>query len=193
IDKMSRQLHEAEAALKQQQGSVSAETLAEKNAEIEALKARGEAQIELIQSLESELKTAKASKRSQGQSDETLESLQAELVKKNEIIQRLEQDADEQQRKLAKLRGSESETMRLKGLTAQNEAQIRALEEEIASLKSRLANQRPSAEGESAQPEQALRAALKERDEAIARLTHALKEQEGRTAELEDSVRTWKR
>src|SRR5690606_8318321 len=99
---------------------------------------RIEAQVEIIQTLEDELKTAKAMQQVRADYGAEVERLRAEVTKlrseldaKNKIVERLENDADEQQRKLAKLRGTESETLRLKTQLKEQEAAIATLTEEV--------------------------------------------------------------
>jgi chromosome segregation ATPase len=192
VDKLARQLREAEATIKQQQQAVrTEEALAAKESDVAELTARLNAQIELIQTLEDELKTVKASRRSHDEKEELIEQLQAEVAQKNDIIQKLETDADEQQRRLAKLRGSESETVRLKAVSTQHQEHIDALEREVAELKETLARHGGAAAGPDL--EQTLRSKLEERDESIARLVASIKEHEATVAELKESVRTWKR
>jgi hypothetical protein len=53
----------------------------------------------------------------------------------------LQADVDDLQRKLAKLRGSEGETMRLKAATEKDRSEIDALEREVAQLREALSRQ----------------------------------------------------
>jgi hypothetical protein len=198
IDKLTRQLRETEEALKHQQSaaaSQAAQVQAEAGGRQAELEQRLNAQIEVIQSLEAELKTAKAAKRVQDDKSGMIEQLRGELEIKNQLIQKLEADADEQQRKVAKLRGSESETLRLKAASAQTHDHIAALEQQVTDLKAALVQQgdaqrEPSSAGPSEGPE--LQAKLKERERSIAKLLGTVKEHESRIAELNEAVRTWR-
>src|SRR5690606_2956518 len=114
-----------------------------------------------------------------------IERLQGELAAKGEIVAKLQADVDEQQRKLAKLRGSESETMRLKAVSEQDKSTIDALQREIAQLREALA--RKAAEG-TAEDER-----IKERDRTISRLSKTVKDHEATIAKLNESVESWRR
>jgi chromosome segregation ATPase len=92
-------------------------------------------QAEIIQSLENELKAAKAFKRDAEEKDSEVGQLHEELETKNSIIARLQSDLDDQQRKLAKLRGSDSETMRLRAVSEKDRSKIDILERENAELR----------------------------------------------------------
>lgn len=87
---------------------------------------RLDTQAELIQTLEEDLRTARNAMRNREDTTAEVKKLRNELEMKNEVIARLQTDADERERKLARLRGSESESMRLKS--------------EIAGLKEALSN-----------------------------------------------------
>lgn len=115
--------------------TVSQKELSDNQSEMNALQERLATQAELIQSLEDELKTAKAFKRDADEKDSEVSQLQEELETKNAIVARLQSDLDEQQRKLAKLRGSDGETMRLKALTEKDKSRIDVLEHENAELR----------------------------------------------------------
>ncbi|MBN1237259.1 MAG: hypothetical protein JXB36_02095 [Gammaproteobacteria bacterium] len=106
------------------------------------LERRIDAQVEIIETLESELKAAKAQVQagSDRQSeidarDAELAQLKRELESKSDIISRLQEDADEQQRKLAKLRSHETETLQQQALSVQSRDRIEALEREVEELK----------------------------------------------------------
>ena len=119
--------------------------LSDNQEELDTLQERLETQAELIQSLEDELKTAKAFKRDADDKDDEVSQLQEELETKNAIVARLQSDLDEQQRKLAKLRGSDGETMRLKAVTEQDKSKIDVLERENAELRAMIESAEQSA------------------------------------------------
>jgi chromosome segregation ATPase len=141
MDQIKAELNEAEEAIKRyQSGTAGKEQLAQALARATALEERLNVQAELIQTLETDLKTARlgqkaaAAQASGGPGEDKqleLEQLRKELEMKSQIIQRLQTDADEQQRKLAKLRGSESETTRLKALTEKDRSEIDTLQRTV--------------------------------------------------------------
>src|SRR5690606_26220936 len=73
-----------------------------------------------------------------------IERLRKEIEQRDTLIAALQAESNEHQRKLGKLRGSESETMRLRALGEQDRATIEALEREVAKLKAELAGERVS-------------------------------------------------
>ncbi len=160
---------EAEAA------TISTRDLSENHSDIETLQKRLDTQAELIQSLEDELKTAKAFSRDVEEKDSEVSQLQEELETKNAIIARLQSDLDEQQRKLAKLRGSDGETMRLKAVTEQDKSRIDVLERENTELRAMI---------ESAEQANAGGGAMTDERET---------ELQARIAELTESVAKWKK
>jgi chromosome segregation ATPase len=194
VDKLKVDAAEARDRLRSQQGTpANAEQLKDAHAKIATMEERLSAQAEIVQTLEEELKTAKALHLSTSSHAGRIEQLEQQLAAKNEAIGKLEADADEQQRKLAKLRGSESETMRLKGLKEQDRGKIDALEREIAQLREALARKESSDGSAGENSDSTLIGKLKERDSSIARLMGTVKEQETKLAELSESVGKWKR
>ena len=190
IDKLKSELSEAKQNPPE---AARSEELEQANTRIEQLEERLGTQAELIQNLEGDLKAAKVMSRSSEDHATELEQLKQELDVKNQAIERLEADADEQQRKLAKLRGSESETMRLKGLAAKDHSKIDALEREIAQLREAL-TRKESQDGTAGEGSDSdLIDKLKERDSSIARLMGTVKEQETTLAELRESLAKWKK
>jgi chromosome segregation ATPase len=157
------------------------------------LEARLNTQAEIIQSLEADLKTArlqhKAEKPDKGDDGraQEIERLAKELETKNQVILRLEADIDEQQRKLAKLRGSEGETTRLKALTEKDRSEIDSLQREVVQLREALArHDAGGGQGDTA-------AQVRERDQTIARLMGTIREQETNLKKLTESSESWKR
>ena len=102
-------------------------------------------------------------------------------------------DDDEQQRKLAKLRGSESETVRLKALTEKDRGEIDALQREITQLREALARQSASAASAASGNNADLEAKLKERENSVTRLMGTIKEHETTIKKLTESADSWKR
>jgi chromosome segregation ATPase len=184
IDKLNAELREAEAAVAKHQGATQVnENLQAAQARIALLEERLNSQVEVIQTLEEELKATKAMQHSRDDRASELEEVRSQLEAKNEAIARLEADADEQQRKFAKLRGRESETMRMKAVEEKDRSVIDALQREVAQLREALENK--DLDAAASDPAQ--------RDGAVARLSGTLKEQAAEIAKLRDSVAQWKR
>lgn len=139
IDKLTAKVKEQEETIARHQAStVAKEMFAGAQMRVSELEKRVEAQIELIQTLEEELKTAKAMQQVRADYGAEVERLRGEVQRleqeldaKSKIVERLENDADEQQRKLAQLRRSESETLRLKTQIKEQEATIASLTQEV--------------------------------------------------------------
>jgi chromosome segregation ATPase len=195
IDELTNELHQAEETINKQQGEtfLNAELQAA-HAKIKDLEGRLNTQVEVIQTLENDLKVAKASHQSRDSAATELEEIRKELAAKNELIAKLENDADDQQRKLSKLRGSESETMRLKAIEEKDKSLIDALEREVVQLREALKRQDSAASTESDGADLGdLSAKLKERDGSINRLMATLKEKDGEIGRLKESVAQWKK
>ncbi len=201
IDSLKAELKEAEETIKRHQGGTAAkEELTSAISRAAALEERLNTQAEIIQSLEADLKTARlAQKQKAGEEQKQeierlsteMQRLSQELEAKNQIIERLQADADEQQRKLSKLRGSESETMRLKAITEKDRSEIDALQREVAQLRDALARagEVAAASGNNAE----LEAKLKERESSVTRLMGTIKEHEATIKKLTESAESWKR
>jgi chromosome segregation ATPase len=116
-----------------------------------------------------------------------------ELGAKNEIIARLQADVDDLQRKLAKLRGSDSESMRLKALTEKDRNEIDTLQREITRLREMLSQQNDVAVEAAANRNADLEAKLKEREGSVTRLMATIKEHEATIKKLTESAESWKR
>jgi chromosome segregation ATPase len=196
IDSLKAELEEAEEAIARHQGAtIAKEQLAASTARVEQLETRLNTQAELIQSLEAELKTAKVVQKSHDEKDADRQRLQqqlaakdAELGTKLALIAQLQSDLDEQQRRLAKLRGSESETVRLKAINEKDRSAIDALEREIAQLREALQRQPKNAAAGGD-----LDARLKERESTVAKLTGTVKDHEATIKKLNESLESWKR
>jgi chromosome segregation ATPase len=199
IDALKAELKEADETVKRHQGgTVAKEELTNAIARAASLEERLNTQAELIQSLENDLKKAKlAGKAGDDKTHEIerlakeTERLAKELEAKNQIIAKLEADAHDQQRKLAKLRGSESETQRLKALTEKDRGEIDALQREVARLRDELAKQTAAAAAQKNSAD--LEAKLKERESSLTRLMTTIKEHEATIKKLTESSESWKR
>jgi chromosome segregation ATPase len=194
LDALKAELSDAEETIKKHQGAThTKEDVAAVEARAAEFESRLNTQAEIIQSLEAELKTARlAHPKGDDETSQQLEQLRAELETKNQIIARLQEDTDEQQRTLSKRRGSESETMRLKAMTEKDRGEIDALQREVAQLREALARHNAAAKASgSDNPE--LAAMLKERDQTVTRLMGTLKEHEATIKKLNESAEGWKR
>jgi peptidoglycan hydrolase CwlO-like protein len=176
-----------------QGGTAAKEELTNAISRATALEERLNTQAELIQSLEADLKTAKRSHKSGGDKHHEIERLTKELETKSQIIATLEADTDEQQRKLSKLRGSESETVRLKALTAKDRSEIEVLQREVTQLREALARQSGVAMSPASGNNADLEAKLKERENSVTRLMGTIKEHEATIKKLTESSDSWKR
>jgi chromosome segregation ATPase len=192
IDGLKADLREAEETVKRHQGGTAAkEELTNAIARAAELEERLNTQAELIQSLETDLKTAKLSHKPGDDKHHEIERLTKELETKNQVIAALEADTDDQQRKLSKLRGSESETVRLKAVTEKDRSEIDALQREITQLRETLARQSATAPATGNNAE--LEAKLKERENSLTRLMGTIKEQESAIKKLTEASDSWKR
>ncbi len=194
IDALKAELIEAEETVKRHQGGTAAmEEITSAISRATALEERLNTQAELIQSLEADLKTARLAHKPDDDKAGEVERLTQELATKNEVVARLEADLDEQQRRLGKLRGSESETVRLKALTEKDRSEIDALQHEVVQLRETLARQAgvgaPPASANSAK----LEAKLKEREQSVTRLMGTIKEHEATIKKVTESAEGWKR
>ncbi len=149
-------------------------------------------QAELIESLEAELKIAKAGRRAadgeQAEGDESAE-LRGLLEKKDAVIAELEKDLEDQSRKISKLRGSENETTRLKSLAENDKVEIEKLKGEITQLREQLAAGSPQSGADAG----GLTGKLGQHEQAIDELKNTIDEKDARIAELAETAREWKR
>jgi hypothetical protein len=192
IDSLKAELKEAEETVKRHQGGTAAkEELTSAISRATALEERLNTQADLIQSLEADLKTARLSHKAGDDRHHEVERLTKDLETKNQVIAQLQADADDQQRKLSKLRGSESETVRLKALTEKDRSEIDVLQHEVIQLREALARQGnvTPASGNNAE----LEAKLKERENSVTRLMGTIKEHEAAIKKLTESAESWKR
>jgi chromosome segregation protein len=194
IEELTSELRQAEETINKQQGETFLnEQLQGAHAKCTELEERLNSQVEVIQTLENDLKLAKATHQARDSAASELEELRKELVTKSEHIQKLENDADDQQRKLSKLRGSESETMRLKAIEEKDKGLIDALEREVAQLREALKRHESAGPALDGAQQGELGAKLKERDGSITRLMATLKEKDGEISKLKESVAQWKK
>jgi len=194
IDSLKADLKEAEEAVKRHQGATAAkEEISTAVARATALEQRLNTQAELIQSLEADLKTARLAQKAGGDEHDEVERLTKELEAKNQIIEKLQADDEEQRRKLSKLRGSESETMRLKAVTEKDRGEIEALQRELAQLREALTRQSADAASAASGNNADLEAKLKERESSVTQLMGTIKEHESTIKKLTESAESWKR
>jgi uncharacterized coiled-coil protein SlyX len=196
IDGLKAELIDAEETVKRHQGGTAArEEIVNAAARAAALEERLNTQAELIQSLEADLKTARLAQKPVDDKSAEVERLTKELETKNQAIERLEADIDDQQRRLGKLRGSESETVRLKALTEKDRSEIDALQREVVQLREALARSAGVGVGETAESTSnaELEARLKEREQSVTRLMGTIKEHETTIKKLTESSDSWKR
>jgi chromosome segregation ATPase len=193
VEQLTAELKEAEETVtKQQSATFLNEELQAAHAKTKTFEDRLNTQAQVIQALEDELKTAKAVQHTRDSVASELEEVRSELAAKNEIIAKLEADTDDQQRKLSKLRGSESETMRLKAIEEKDKSLIDALEREIAQLREALSRQGMRSGSDDAQQGD-FSGKLRERDGSITRLMATVKEKDAEIAKLKESVSQWKK
>ena len=194
LDKMKADLTEAEDTVKKHQGAThTKEELAQVQTRAKDLESRLNTQAEIMQSLEAELKTGRlAHHKGNDDSSQQIAQLRAELETKSQIITKLQEDADDQVRKLGKLRGTESETVRLRALTEKDRSEIDTLQREITQLREALAHQNAAATASGSDNPQ-LAAMLKEREQTVTRLMGTIKEHEATIKKLNESAEGWKR
>jgi chromosome segregation ATPase len=194
IDSLKADLKEADETVKRHQGATATkEELTNAISRAAALEARLNTQAELIQALEADLKKARLAHKSNDDKGPEIERLTKELETKNQVIAALEADTDDQQRRLSKLRGSESETVRLKALTEKDRSEIEALQREVAQLRETLARQSSAAASPATGNNAELEAKLKERENSVTRLMGTIKEHEATIKKLAEASDSWKR
>jgi chromosome segregation ATPase len=192
IDALKTEIKEAEETISRQHGATNTrEELATSNTKVTSLEQRLNAQAEVIQTLESDLKAARSLAKSGDEKNHEIERLQRELETKSKVVMQLQADVDDLQRKLAKLRGSEGETMRLKAATEKDRTEIDALEREVAQLREALSRQ-SSGSGTGADAGE-LESKLRDREQTLTRLMGTIKEHEASIKKLTESAESWKR
>jgi chromosome segregation ATPase len=194
IDALKAELREAEETVKRHQGGTAAkEELTSAISRAASLEERLNTQAELIQSLEADLKTARLSHKAGDDQHQEIESLTKELEAKDQLIVALQTETDEQQRKLAKLRSSESETVRLKAVTEKDRGEIEALQREVTQLREALTQPSGAATSPASGNSAELEAKLRERETSVTRLMGTIKEHEATIKKLNESSESWKR
>ena len=194
IETLTTELKGAQETLaKFQAGTVAKEELTEANARVTELEKRLNTQIELIESLENELKASKANRQSTEDQAQLVQALKSEIATRDEAIAKLEADAHEQQKKLSKLRGSESETMRLKALKEADQTLIDSVQQENKQLKAAVARLEGESKSTAATNASDGSAELRKRDSTIAQLNRTLKEQEREVKKLSEAVSGWQK
>ena len=148
LETLKSELHEAREALDRQDASAESARvrteLAAARERCTELDERIATQVEIIETLEADLKLARAAQRSSDEKTTEIERLRKEIEQRDTLIAALQAESNEHQRKLGKLRGSESETMRLRAISEQDRATIEALEHELAKLKAERGDERVS-------------------------------------------------
>ena len=192
IDALKVEIKEAEESISRHHGTTNAkDQLATSETKVSSLEQRLNAQAEVIQTLESDLKAARGQAKSGDEKNHEIERLQRELETKSKVCNQLQTDVDDLQRKLAKLRGSEGETMRLKAATEKDRTEIDALEREVAQLRDTLARQSSGSGAGAASAE--LESKLRDREQTLTRLMGTIKEHEATIKKLTESAESWKR
>jgi chromosome segregation ATPase len=194
IDELSSQLKETEQQISSGQMSKKADEKLKKSMEtVSVLEERLNAQIEIIENLESELSAAKASRQTTENHSKELAELKTMLETRNATISKLEAELDDQQKQLGKLRGSESETMRLKAVQQEDQSLIDELQSRIDSLSAELEQQQKLAEGGAQDAAAASSAEIRKRDSQISDLKRSIKDQEKEIARLNEAVSGWQK
>ena len=194
IEELSAEIKEAEERLADREGARKAdEKLRRSEENISELEERLSTQVEIIDNLESELNAAKATRQTAENRNKEISELKIELVSRNETITRLEADLDDQQKHLGKLRGSESETMRLRAVKLQDMTLIDELQTQVDALKADLTEQQKLAEGGAQDAEAASTAEIRKRDSQISDLRRAMKDQDKEIDKLNEAVVGWKK
>jgi chromosome segregation ATPase len=192
IDALKVELKEAEETIARHHGTTTArEELATSVTKVSSLEQRLNAQAEVIQTLENDLKAARSQAKSGDEKNHEIERLHKELETKSKVVAQLQADVDDLQRKLAKLRGSEGETMRLKAATEKDRTEIDALEREVSQLRETLSRQGSGSGAGAASAE--LESKLRDREQSVTRLMGTIKEHEAAIKKLTESAESWKR
>lgn len=184
-------------------GKDAGEKLRKAEENVTSLETRLEAQTKLIETLEKDLANARASRQSTENQAREIGELKSALEKKDASIERLKADLDEQQKQLGKLRGTESETMRLKavqerdhGLIGELEKEIKDLNETVNRQREELERQKQAAEaGAPAMPDVGAQASaeIRKRDSQIADLKRSNKDHEKEIKQLKEAVAGWQK
>lgn len=193
IEELTAEIKETEERQAGKASKDAAEKLRKSEESIRSLETRLEAQAKLIETLESDLSSARASRHATESQSRELGETRAALEKKDATIARLEADLDEQQKQLGKLRGSESETLRLKAVQERDHSLIEGLEHEIKELNEELGRLREAAAGGTHDASAHSAAEIRRRDAQISDLRRAAKDQEKEIARLKEAVAGWQK
>ena len=194
IDELSSELKEAEGRLANRSSSKKADEKLKKSLErVSSLEDRLKSQVEIIENLESELNAAKATRQTTENRNKELAELKTMLEARNETITGLEADLDEQQKQLGKLRGSESETLRLKAVQEKDQSLIDEMQSKIDSLAAQLEQQEKLADGGAKDAAATSGAEIRKRDSQISDLKRSVKDQEKEIAKLNEAVAGWQK
>lgn len=178
IDKLKAELEQTREKLAERTIAHRERPQAEPVSGVPALEERLATQAEIIETLESELKAAKAAQRSREDETTELNELREAVEQKDRVIAEQQRDIEDQAQRLTRLRGSESETERLKALTEQDKKRIEELEREIMQLREMLS---------SGGPDQAGAGRLEQHEEPIADLASTLEANDAPVAALSES------
>jgi len=196
IDELTRSLRETEQQLSQTRKSETNqdnEQLRQASERISELEERLNSQVDVIESLESELNTAKATTRPADNYDIEIAELKAAIEARNQTIKQLQTDLGFQQEQLAKLRGSESETMRLETVQEEDQSLIDELRAEIASLKAELEEQQAQFAANSEDTAAVSASAIRKHESLMGDLKRTIRDQEKEIARLNEAVAGWQK
>ncbi len=140
IDKLKAELEQTREKLAERTVAHRERPLEESVSGVPALEERLATQTEIIETLESELKAAKAAQRAREDETTELNELREAVEQKDEVIAEQQRDIEDQAQKLTRLRGSENETKRLEALAEQDKKRIEKLEREITQLREMLSS-----------------------------------------------------
>jgi chromosome segregation ATPase len=204
IEELTAQVKEArEKSGGNAAGKEAGEKLRKAEEKITSLDTRLEAQGKLIETLEKDLANARASRQSAENQAREIAELKSALEKKDASIERLKADLDLQQKQLGKLRGTESETQRLKAVQERDHDLIGELEKEIKDLNETVNRQREEIERQKqaadanapATPDTGAQtsAEIRKRDAQISDLKRANKDHEKEIKQLKEAVAGWQK
>jgi chromosome segregation ATPase len=193
-DELTSKLMEAKERLAEQTDLAEAEAkLGRANDKINGLETRLEAQVSVIENLESELHAAKAKRQERDNRSKELASLKETLEVKNRVISEMQNELDQQQRQLGKLRGIHSETQRLKVIQQEDQSLIDQLQLDNDNLKAELMELQVLVESCRNDPDSAIAEELRKREAQIADLEQTIQNQSKAIARLEEVAAGWQK
>jgi len=171
------------AGTEQQHGQLQA-ALSARDEKIGSLESNAAAQIELIESLQADLRDLQVAKRDFGQKEQEFSAYEAERDAKDKLIESLEADVEELSRVRARLREKDAEAARLRGALDTNLTLIESLQKETAELRQNHGAPQSAAgqTGDDAYDDLAVK--LKEKETAIAILSRAVRKRDLQVATL---------